>query len=201
MWFTGTKREFTFTKSGKVEDRKVLWEYMLTRKKPTGWEYDIDLGNGVHEHCTHWIASYCEDIYLNDSVSEWIEKNLGEMYDGQPIEVELYINEEKPVLYVQRMADAVGTKHLYTIPFVHNIRRYKRKGIWPFRRIIELVTAPVQISKDHGRLPMNMFPEITEESGIVGLAIRFKNPPIVADDDEPTDVEYVFHGGFELDES
>ena len=60
---------------------------------------------------------------------------------------------------------------------------------------------PITEANNKQVLSLPMFPEITEESGIVGLAIRFKNPPIVVNDDEPTDVEYVFHGGFELDES
>lgn len=174
MWLAGNKREFTHFASNNVEDDKLIhWEYQLTRKKPSAYEFDLDLRNNTHEHCTAWIAGYCEEIYLNKSTNNWIKENLGE-YDGDPIEVELYIDNEKPLFYVQRMADSIGIKHLYTTPEIYGIHHRIKLGIWPFRKTTEKVILPEQISKELGRLPMRMFPEITEESGIVGISLKLK---------------------------
>lgn len=170
MWLSGEKRIFTHYNADLIADDTLThWSFQITRKRPSPIYFSTDFFNSVHEDCHCWTAT-CSEIYLNKNAQEYIPK-LIPGYSGDPIEVELVIDNENPLFYVQRIPDVKGVEHLYASDRVYVAVSYT-PGLWPFKKPKKVETK--QIPKDRGRLPMGMFPEITKDSGIVGISIKLK---------------------------
>ena len=144
--------------NARVQSDKDVWS--LFNGKPalcdsylSGWK-DKKFWSSRHDHLTlYGINSF---------------KDIGP--DTEPVPVRLVLADElsRPDVYVQREKDNLYL-HWRLETFKHYVRRFKSRWMpwfWNYREV-EVTRVPHDF-----RISNKLFPEITEESGIVGMDIE-----------------------------
>lgn len=158
---------------------------MLTYYKPSLWQW----GKGDEYYDLTDSAVYIKQMFFPQIT-----------FDKGPVEVELYRDDNMPMVWLQRHKNRDGSIDLY---FDSKLNHYQKpikvitKKWWEFWKtkywkrcvLSEFIT---EVSTHAGkRLPRKSFPEVTMDDGYVGYGIRIKGKKT---DDMPFRCKLCSHG-------